>query len=267
MFVNWGIEAFKWQMLLQPFEKKTFTQSLISVFAGCSISMLTPNRTGEFGGRILFVKSEHIIKAISTTVLGSLSQLLITLFVGIFGVIYIKSSILFSTKEIITSWLVTDIVIIMSFIVTFLLFLIYFKVGYLSNFLNRIKFAKRFLKQISIVSEFSNKELLRIIFLSFLRYLVFILQYILILKLMKVELGIENSFWLLSVFYFTMAVIPTIGILELPVRGMASVYIFGLISTNILGIQVAALAIWIINIVIPAVIGSFFILFQKRNRL
>ena len=87
------------------------------------------------------------------------------------------------------------------------------------------------------------------------------------LRLMNIELGVVSCFWLLSVFYLIMAIVPTIGIVELPVRGVASGLIFGLFSTNTLGIQVAAFGIWLINIVAPAVIGSLFILSQKRNRL
>jgi len=52
---------------------------------------------------------------------------------------------------------------------------------------------------------------------------------------------------------------PTIGFTELPVRATASVELFKLYSSNIVGIQAAALGIWIINLVIPAIIGSLLI--------
>ena len=82
MFLNWGIEALKMKYLLQPLEKISFLKSLKSVFAGCSITMLTPNRTGEFGGRILFLKPQNRIKAISVNIIGSISQLAVTMILG-----------------------------------------------------------------------------------------------------------------------------------------------------------------------------------------
>jgi hypothetical protein len=76
---------------------------------------------------------------------------------------------------------------------------------------------------------------------------------------MEVEVSIVMCFWLLTIFYLVMAVAPTIGFLELPVRAAVSVELFRMYSNNIVGIQAAALGIWLINLVIPAVIGSIMI--------
>jgi hypothetical protein len=77
---------------------------------------------------------------------------------------------------------------------------------------------------------------------------------------MNVGIDALLSFWLITVFYLVMAVAPTIGFLELPVRAKASMELMQLYSTNTLGIGTAALGIWIINLVIPALIGSLLIL-------
>ena len=51
-------------------------------------------------------------------------------------------------------------------------------------------------------------------------------------------------------------------------RGEISILLFGLISTNNAGIMFAATGIWLINRVIPALIGSLFVcgikLFKKK---
>jgi hypothetical protein len=57
-----------------------------------------------------------------------------------------------------------------------------------------------------------------------------------------------------------MAMAPTIGFTELPIRAAASLQILQLFSNNLIGIQAASLGIWIINLVIPAVVGSLLIL-------
>ena len=81
-----------------------------------------------------------------------------------------------------------------------------------------------------------------------------------LLYLFQVNIDKVVCFWLITIFYLLMAVAPTIGFLELPLRAKASMELMKLYSTNTLGIETAALAIWFINLVIPALIGSILIL-------
>ena len=111
----------------------------------------------------------------------------------------------------------------------------------------------------AVVDSYTSKELLSVISLSLIRYSVFILQYLLMLKVMQVNIDVKLALLLLMFFYFIMALAPTIGFTELPIRATVSVLVLGIYSDNIFGIQVAAFAIWIINLVIPAIIGGLFI--------
>ena len=260
MLLNWGLEARKWQLLLRPLEQLSFTNAYKSVLAGCSITMLTPNRVGEYGGRILYVKEENRLDAIPLTILGSISQLLITLAAGSAGLIILRysgeSDKLFSFMPSYTA----GILLCISISGAVFLSLIYMRVGPLVRFLSRMHFLKKFTAHIVLLNGFSRKQLLRILFLSFLRYMVFILQYVLLLKLMHVEIGFGICLMLLTVFYLVMAMAPTIGFTELPIRAAAGLEIFQLYSSNLLGIQAASLGIWIINLAVPAIAGSLLIL-------
>ncbi len=260
MFLNWGIEARKWQLLVAPLEKISFFRAFKSVLAGCSITMLTPNRIGEYGGRIIYVSEQNRIKAISHTILGSLSQLFVTLVMGSAGLVYIR---FFSgSNEMLNNVLprlALNILLYLSVLMSIGLLLLYLRAGFLVNLLNRAGVFKRFVKYVEHLSDFSRKQLLKILFLSFLRYLVFIVQYLLFLWLLQVEVGPVLCFWLLSVFYLVMVMAPTIGFTELPVRAAVSVQVLQLFSTNIVGIQAASLGIWLINLVAPAVMGSLLI--------
>ena len=260
MFFNWGIEAKKWQILLNPLEKLSFTNCFKSVLAGCSITMLTPNRVGEYGGRILYVNEENRLDAIPLTILGSISQLFITVLMGTTGLIYLKyfdgGNHLFNSLPAYTD----DVLLYISASAAIFLILIYFRVELLVRLFNKIKFLKKIAIHIVLLNTFSRKQLLRILFLSFLRYMVFILQFILLLQVMQVEISFFTCFRLLTVFYLIMAIAPTIGFTELPIRAAASLEILQLYSNNLVGIQAASLGIWIINLVIPAIVGSLLIL-------
>ena len=223
--------------------------------------MLTPNRIGEYGGRILFLKEANRIKAISLNITSSISQLLVTMVMGCGGLLYLR---FFSQTSGNALSVLPDfwgnVLIYFSITGTVLLFLFYIRLAWLVRLIEMVPAFTKAVKHITVLDEFSARQLLTILLLSLLRYLVFVLQYILLLYLLQVNIDTVQCFWLITIFYLLMAVAPTIGFLELPLRAKASMELMKLYSTNTLGIETAALAIWLINLVIPALIGSILIL-------
>jgi len=138
-----------------------------------------------------------------------------------------------------------------------------FRFYFFLKILMRFKWVERRLSFLNILESIESKEMLRILLLSLFRYFTFILQYWLMLKLMNVDIQPVQSFYLTAVFYLLMAIAPTIGLLELPVRASAGVVIFGFFSGNVLGIQLAVFGIWLINLVLPAIAGSLFMMKKK----
>ena len=254
------MEARKWQLLMMPLERLSFITAFKSVLAGCSVTMLTPNRIGEYGGRIIYVKEENRLDAIPLTILGSVSQLFITLLMGTVGLAILKY---YKGDQKIFQFLPSyagDVLFFISIGASAFFLLIYLRAGLIVKLLGRIKRLNKFVDHILLLKTFSRKQLLRILSLSFFRYMVFILQYILLLKVMHVDMGFVMCFWLLTIFYLIMAMAPTIGFTELPVRAAAIVEILQPFSSNLLGMQAAALGIWLINLVVPAVVGSILFL-------
>ena len=260
MFVNWGIEARKWQVLVQHVQHFSFIKAFKSVLSGCSITMLTPNRIGEYGGRILYVEEGNRIKAISLTIVGSISQLLVTMIMGCGGLLYLR--FLSQTHPVLPA-LWGDILIYLSVTITVVLTLFYLRIGWLVRMMEKVPALQKVVTHIRVLDEFDNIQLIRIFSLSFCRYMVFVLQYLLLLQVMQVELGWVTGFWLIAVFYLLMAVAPTIGFIELPVRVSACWALLKYFTSNEIGVSAAALGIWLINLVVPAIIGSLLILSIK----
>lgn len=264
MLVNWSLEARKWQILLEPLQDSGFITSFKSVMAGCSVTMLTPNRIGEYGGRILFVEEDKRLQAISLTIIGSISQLLVTFVMGTIGLVLLQFYSLDDTGAFrMLPVFFSRTLLVISIAICAGIFFTYLFLSQIIEQLKKYRFLKKILRYVVVIQQVERKQLLRILILSFIRYLVFILQYQLLLFVMNVTVNPILSFWLLSIFYLVMALAPTIGFTELPIRATASVELFALYSNNILGIQAAALGIWIINLVIPALAGSFLILGNK----
>ena len=80
MFVNWSLEALKWKLSVQHVQPVSFARAVKAILSGVSFSVTTPNRTGEYLGRVLYMNEGNRLKAISLTILGSLSQLIVTIF-------------------------------------------------------------------------------------------------------------------------------------------------------------------------------------------
>jgi hypothetical protein len=260
MMVNWGIEARKWQVLVQHVQQFSFLKAFKSVLSGCSITMLTPNRIGEYGGRILYVNEGNRIKGISLTIVGSISQFLVTMIMGCFGLLFLR---FFSQSQAVLPAMWGDVLIYLSVTITAVASLFYLRIGWLVRMMEKVPALQKVVTHIRVLDEFDNIQLIRIFSLSLGRYMVFVLQYLLLLQVMQVELGLITGFWLISVFYLLLAMAPTIGFIELPVRISACWALLKYFTTNELGVSATALGIWLINLVVPAIIGSLLILSIK----
>ena len=53
---------------------------------------------------------------------------------------------------------------------------------------------------------------------------------------------------------------PTIDILDIGVRGITAVYFFHFVTNQDIAIMAITALIWLINLIIPAIIGLFFII-------
>ena len=266
MAINWGLESKKWKLLASQLEPMSWNKAIRAVLAGCSVTMLTPNRTGEFGGRLFFLSTENRIAGIAATVFGSMSQLLVTLIAGAAGWLYLSNDAHFqeNTNLIFGDQSYLSVLVIMMMVFIFILIcLLLFRPSVLILLLSKVDYLNKWVRYLNIWSQYSQKELLSLIAYSSLRYIVFILQYLLLLQLMEVKIEWMDAMALIALFYLLMAIVPTIGFTELPVRGAMSAVVLGLYSNNALGIQIAGFSIWLVNLVIPATIGSVILLQVK----
>jgi Lysylphosphatidylglycerol synthase TM region len=259
MFVNWGIEARKWQVLLSGLHRISFLQSFKAILSGVAFSLNTPNRIGEYGGRVLFIPAENRIRAISLTIAGSFSQLLVTLSLGAAGLFFLSDE--FARTEIFNAlriWMtVLKTLVIFAVVIGFV---IYFRLSWLIRGVEKLPGLERLVKHIAVLEGMNVTILLRVLTLSLTRFMVFIIQYVLMLQLMQVEVSWWQGFWSVSVLFLLLATIPTIALLELGLRWEYSIVLFSLFSSNIVGMYAAATGIWLINLVMPAMAGSLFLL-------
>ncbi len=264
VFVNWGFEAKKWQLLVKTLQPFNFFTAYKSVLSGVTLSLNTPNRIGEYGGRILYVKDGNRIKAISLSIAGSISQLIITLVMGCCGLMYI----IYSSNDapllvmgLPVFWLKT--LLFLSGCATVITILFLFRLSWLIKLIEKIPAAAKYVQYINVLDNFNAKLLLRLLYLSFLRYVVFVIQYILLLHVLDVSILWINGFWIISILFLVLSIVPSIAIADLGIRGKFSTELLGFYSANTIGIIGTTFGIWFINLFIPALAGSLLILSIK----
>jgi uncharacterized membrane protein YbhN (UPF0104 family) len=261
MLVNWSIEALKWKIAVRPVQRISFLRSLQAIFSGVSFSVTTPNRIGEYIGRLLYMEEGNRLRAISVTIVGSVSQLIITMIAGLAGLLILQQEIL--NKGLVELiWFRVILYGVVAVSIGTLLF--YYRLSWLVKWIGRIPGTKRFIYLVEALQAFDNRLLTQLLVMSLLRYAVFTLQYYLLFLLFDVNISLWLACWTVSVSFLIMAIIPTIAIAELPQRGKVVTTIVGLYSVNQLGMTFATATIWFINLVFPAILGAIFMLVRKR---
>jgi hypothetical protein len=265
MPVNWGIEARKWQLALRPIGGIAYGNALKAVFTGATMASFTPNRMGDYLGRLLYVKEGHRIESISLTIVCSMAQLLTTFAMGLAGIVYLRATHAMEgvgAHDSVGFWLNTLLGLV-SFLLLSLTF-IYFRLSWLLRILGKIPKLAKYRAYVKILENFDAALLMRILFLSFGRYLVFIAQYGLIFPVFGVLLTVGQVWGGMGVVFLVMAIIPTFTFLtELGLRWETSIQVLEIFSSNTIGIFAVSFAIWLVNLIVPALIGSLLMLSIK----
>ena len=266
MFLNWFLEALKWRYLIAKIEKVSIRLSLRAVFSGITVSAFTPNRVGEYGGRVFCLEKADRFQAVLITVIGSMAQLLITIIFGSIGLLCLpayQSDFSQFFDRVSFAYPVLAFVLIL---LNVLLVLLFMNVSILTNVLTKISFLKKFEKYNGVFSFYSFGELLKVLGYSVSRYAVFTTQFFILLQLFDVQILYADAIILIMSMLFVISVIPTIAITEIGVRGSVALFLFGLVSANTVGILSATFVLWIINLLIPSLIGVVFIFTLKFFR-
>jgi hypothetical protein len=273
MFLNWGLESLKWKLLIAKIETVSFLKSYKAVLTGVSVSLFTPNRTGDYLGRVFILDRANHIQGILITIIGSFAQLIITLCAGLVCLLPVFDRYLSPGEQ--YGFLNTGMIFMVPLTVLFLLF-IYYKIGLLTDLINRY-FSGRWEKlpgYASVFSLYSTIELSWNLGISFMRYIIFISQYLLLLRLFGAFIPAVEGFMLVSVIYLLMAMVPTVALADLGIRGSVSLFVLGAYfqhaqsagSVPEVSILAASTAIWLVNLILPAILGTFFVFNLKFFR-
>jgi len=261
MLINLGLEAKNWQLQVSGIEQLNFFRSYRAVLAGYAIGLNTINRIGEPAAKAAFLQDGNKIRGVMLSVVGGMARMIATFGIGILWLVYMRFYILHEGKQIeglSLFWLDGLIYVITMGISLFAM--AYFKISALIQLVEKIAFLRKYKFFIEKLEDFHWKTLLHILCLSIIRYFVILSQYFLLLQVFDISLFWLDSYAITGVMHLVLGIIPSIAFAELGFRGKVSLLLFGLVTTNTIGIISTVAGIWLINLILPAIAGTLVIL-------
>lgn len=246
MPVNWLIESLKWRLLMRPALALPVGRALRAVFAGVALSLFTPNRIGEYGGRLLFVPAQYNWRAVISSLTGSFAQNLTHLTIGIAA-----ASLLVSTTVGTGQFVVAIAIALLGFVA-------YFNLGRLGRLLQRVLSGGRLdrvVRQIRYLEKINRSELAKALLFSFLRYSVFCTQFVLLLLYFDASVPLWALYAGVSVMFLVQTSIPLPPFVDVVVRGQVGITLWSIYGVNELAVLTSSFFVWIINLLIPAFFG------------
>ena len=240
-FFNYLLEAVKWKQALKYLNPMTLGQSFKSVLVGQAFSFFTPVRSGDYVGRILFLAPENKLKGLAQMAWTSYAQLLVTLFLGTIGLFFNLPFLPW------LKWVAPFI--------TLAAFIIYFSKGQFKGWLKKLTSL-----------QISNELKIQLLILSLLRYSIFILQFTWVVTILALPIPILDLWIALVVLLLCLSIIPAIALTDLVIRGQLIVLLLAPYYTNSLMLICFSTIIWAVNLLLPAIIGSFLLLGFKIKR-
>lgn len=257
IFVNWAIEAKKWQILASKIENITFPEAYQSVLIGLSLGFVTPANLGDYAGKIWQLKSKHKAQSIGAILLGNGIQFYVSLIFGeiAYLVVWRKEITIFDQ---ILFYLIAFALILGIFIYQYRVRII----GYLPNY----SWLKPFKNHFEMMVKFDFNEIKKLLLWSILRYITFSLQFVLTLLIFKVNIHFIDLWAVSCLIFLFKTIIPAINFIsDLGVREYTALHFFSLFSVNISAIIMATFCLWFLNILLPVVFGGLLVLRIKNK--
>lgn len=240
-FANRFLEILKWRNLVSSFKKITISESTKQVLASLTAGIFTPNGVGEYAGKALYFEKDKAKKIIFLNLLCNGIQLILTIVLGTIGLLVLGYRF----------WV---LVILISVIVFFLL----------SFFFKKIKLKGYSLeKLISKINEIPKSIHQKNTLLGITRYLVFSHQYYFLFIAFDVHLPYFILMATIVTVYFLASALPSFQFLDFAVKGSVAVYFFSLLGVNEWIVVFVTTLMWFLNVVIPVIMGSFYVLNYK----
>ena len=247
--LNRYFEILKWQNLAQHIHKISVSESTKQVLAALTAGLFTPNGVGEYAGKAFFFKKSEAKKVVFLNLICNGIQMVLTVIFGIFGLLYFNSLFNVITPK--------TVLILFGILIAVILFLFSIKKIAIKGYSIE--------KLIHKINEIPKSIHQKNILLGICRYLVFSHQYYFLFLAFDVDLPYLTLIATIASVYFLASSLPTFQFLDFAVKGGVAIYFFGILGVNEWIVVFISTLMWFLNVVLPVVIGSYYVLNFKTK--
>jgi len=256
MPINWGIESYKWKSITTSIESISYSTALKSVFSGICVGNIAPGRSLEFLAKIIYFKIDNRPSITILHFINGMFQMLITITVGIIAISY-KLGATGSSSNIIYLFIIGGLCMILFFCWAI------FNVSFIQK---KLKFIKWF-RQIGETQHIQLRKtlILKLVSLSVIRYLVFTTQFYLIYNNLSPQNHTLTTFMSIAAYFMLTSLVPMISFIEPAIRAAIALFVFNNTGDDTVIVVLSSTFVWVINVVIPSIIGYIIILKEKLD--
>jgi hypothetical protein len=243
-FANRFLEILKWQNLVKFIKSISVGEATKQVLGALTAGIFTPNGLGEYAGKALYFAKSKTKTVIFLNLICNGIQMILTIIFGTIGLFIIGY----------WKWSIAIIALsLFLLIASFLSKKITIKGYSIGKLLEKINSIPRAIHQKNIG-------------LAICRYLVFSHQYYFLFLAFDVDLPYFTLMATIAAVYFLASSLPSFQFLDFAVKGSVAVFFFGKLGVNEWIVIFISTLMWFLNVVIPVIIGSYYVLIFKPNK-
>lgn len=248
MPLNWLLEAVKWQRMVRTwYPDLRLGRAFQAVLCGLSTGIFTPNRVGEYPGRIMTLAPGRRWQAATSMLLDRLVQMVVTIWLGLAA-----AWLLAPRLEV--SWL-SKAMSVGHFWLPVALLLPWVAFAILPRMASRLPGTGISARVKEGFLALNLSLGLQLLGLSLVRNLVFTSQYFLLLLACGTSLDWQWAFGLIWLIFLAKSVIPTWTFAELGIRETLAIAVLGWVGVSAATAFSATFLLYLINLLLPALWG------------
>lgn len=235
---NRFLEILKWQNLVSVLKPISLGESTKQVLGALTAGIFTPNGLGEYAGKALYFEKTKTKKIIFLNLICNGIQMILTIIFGSIGLLILGY----------WQWALGILIVSCVFL--------------LASFLSKTIKIKGYSieKLIDKINEIPKKIHRKNTFLALCRYLVFSHQYYFLFLAFDVDLPYLTMMATIATVYFLASSLPSFQFLDFAIKGSVAVFFFGKLGVNEWIVIFISTVMWFLNVVLPVVIGSYYVL-------
>ena len=235
---NRFLEILKWQNLVSFLRPISLGESTKQVLGALTAGIFTPNGLGEYAGKALYFDKNNTKIIIFLNLICNGIQMILTIIFGTIGLL------------ILGYWKWALGLVGLSFILL------------LTSFLSKTIKVKGYSveKLLHKINEIPKRIHRKNNLLALCRYLVFSHQYYFLFLAFDVNLPYLTMMATIAAVYFLASSLPSFQFLDFAVKGSVAVFFFEKLGVNEWIVVFIATLMWFLNVVLPVVVGSYYVL-------